>query len=228
MAAARWHTCRDAAMLAERAAAEILGAAARSCRDRGAFHLVLPGGRTPRDCFVRLRHAPVDWSEWHIWFGDERCLPAGDPDRNDSLARTTWLDHVPIPGDQIHPMAAELGPEAAAQRYASLLAPVSLFDLVLLGLGEDGHTASLFPGHEAGDQPGAPAVLAVQDAPKPPARRVSLSSWRLGRARQVLVLVTGPGKREAAARWQAGDDLPIARLRPAGDLTVLITADALP
>jgi len=221
-----WQICTDDRELAQTAAITILSHAARACRERGSFHIILPGGRTPAATFALLRQAEVDWSEWQVYFGDERCLPAGHPERNDSVARNTWLDHVRIPADQVHAIPAELGAEHAAAAYAAVVDGVERFDLVLLGLGEDGHTASLFPGHDLGDRPDAPAVLAVHDAPKPPSDRVSLSARTLSRCRCGLLLISGAGKRNAVTRWRAGADFPIARLRPGDGLRVLVTREA--
>ena len=139
------------------------------------------------------------------------------------MAAIEWLDHVPIPKDRVHPIPAELGARAAALAYADTLRGVGEFDLVLLGLGEDGHTASLFPNHDWGTAPDAPDVLAVLDAPKPPPQRVSLSAARLSRAREVLFLVAGDSKREPIARWRAGEQLPAAAIRPAAGVDVLIS-----
>jgi 6-phosphogluconolactonase len=168
-----------------------------------------------------LRAASTDWSRWHVYFGDERCLPPDHAERNSRMAKDVWLERVPIAPDQLHVIPAELGAAAAAQRYADTLRGVGDFDLVLLGLGEDGHTASLFPGHDWGDAPDAPDVLAVFDAPKPPPQRVSLSAARLSRAREVLFLVEGETKRDAVGRWRAGEQLPAAAIRPAVGIDVL-------
>lgn len=223
---ARWHVFPDAVAVCVHAAAEILESARAAIASRGAFHVVLAGGRTPEDVYARLREAPAGWSGWHVYFGDERCLPANDPGRNDVSARRAWLDHVPIPPGQIHPVPAELGGEIAARRYAEILQDVGDFDLVLLGIGEDGHTASLFPGHAFGERPGDPDVLAVRDAPKPPAQRVSLGAARLSRARKVLFLVCGVAKRDAVRAWRRGDDLPARHIAPVVGVDVFLDSDA--
>jgi 6-phosphogluconolactonase len=140
------------------------------------------------------------------------------------MTSLAWLDHVPIPAAQVHTIPAELGADRAAAVYATDLQGVGDFDLVLLGLGEDGHTAALFPGHDWGDTPGAPDTLAVFDAPKPPPQRVSLSAMRLSRSREVLFLVAGPSKRAAVARWRAGERIPAGAIRPAAGVDVLVTA----
>jgi 6-phosphogluconolactonase len=221
----RWIGVADEDDLGEAACGRILAAAEAAISKRGAFLIVLSGGRTPIGTYRRLREAVTEWSRWHVYFGDERCLPTGDVERNSRLVADEWLDDVPIPGDQVHAIPAELGAERAAAAYADLLRGVGDFDLVLLGLGEDGHTASLFPRQawniEEGD------VLAVLDAPKPPRQRVSLSAARLGRAREVLFLVAGESKREAVARWRAGEALPAAAIDPECGVDVLVESALL-
>jgi 6-phosphogluconolactonase len=123
----------------------------------------------------------------------------------------------------VHAIPGELGARAAALAYIYTLRAVREFDLVLLGLGEDGHTAGLFPGHEWGTAPHAPDVLAVFDSPKPPQQRVSLSAARLSRTREVLFLVAGESKRTAAERWRAGERLPAAAIHSPAGIDVLIS-----
>lgn len=209
--------------VAAAATRRLLGAAERAIAARGRFQLVLAGGRTPLAVYRRLVGCPADWARWHLFFGDERCLPADDPERNSLAARRAWLDRAPIPPDNIHPIPAELGAETAAARYAELIRDRLPFDLALLGMGEDGHTASLFPGHAIAD---ATLVMPVHAAPKPPADRVSLTPLALGSSRAILILVTGRGKREALTRWRAGADLPISRIVTSGRLEVLMDAEA--
>lgn len=227
VAAVRWHRVADADALLDAAYGHILAASVAAIAQRGSFLLVLAGGTTPRALYQRLCAADTDWSRWHIYFGDERCLPAVDAGRNSHLAATTWLRQVPIPPRQIHVIPAERGALAAATAYARALRGVGDFDLVLLGLGEDGHTASLFPGRNYGGAPTSADVLAVLDAPKPPPARVSLSAARLSRACAVLFLVEGAAKGTAVARWRAGEALPAAAIKPASGVDVLVTASLL-
>jgi 6-phosphogluconolactonase len=218
----------DAGAMCAKVAARTLAAADEALKRRGRFVVVLAGGNTPRGVYESLRTADADWSRWHVFFGDERCAPRDDPQRNSLMAGSTWLDHVPIPARQRHAMPAELGPVEAARRYAATLEPVGEFDLVLLGLGEDGHTASLFPGRELGHSAKAPSTLAVLDAPKPPAERVTLSAHRLSWTREALFLVAGEGKREAVRRWRAGEDLPARAITPRAGVDVFVEATLLP
>lgn len=218
----RWHAFEKTAELEHAAVAEILRAAQHAIDARGAFHVVLAGGTTPRRVYEALRDAKTAWHEWHIYFGDERCLAIGHAERNSRMAALAWLDHVAIPATQIHPIPAEESAAVAAKKYAGVVNAVELFDLVLLGLGEDGHTASLFPGHDAGDAFDAPATLAVLDAPKPPPQRVSLSARRLSETRQVIFMVTGNGKTQAVNDWRAGVPIPAAAITPANGVDIYI------
>lgn len=221
----RWHRVGGRAALQDEAARWILAAATRAIAARGRFSLVLAGGNTPRGVYARLRDADADWPHWHLWFGDERCLPADDADRNSVMAQEAWLTHVPIPAQQIHVIPAEQGADAGANSYARTLAALpGQFDLTLLGLGEDGHTASLFPGQDWGVEARSPDALSVHDAPKPPPERVSLSAARLARTREVLFLVDGEGKRDAVNRWRTGDDIPARAIRPPAGVDVLVEA----
>ena len=223
----RWHPLAVAEL--QRAARDrILVAARNAIAATGRFRIVLVGGNTPRATYQSLRDADTDWSCWEIFYGDERCLPIDDAERNSRMADDAWLDHVAIPRNQIHAIPAELGATESARVYAQTLRGIEPFDLVLLGLGEDGHTASLFPGHDWGITADSPDTLAVLDAPKPPAQRVSLSASRLARAHAVLFLVNGESKRDAVTRWCAGEDLPARAIRPATGVDVLIDATLIP
>jgi len=214
-----WQCLTDADAVAARATDLILQAAANAINERGVFHLVLAGGRTPKKVYQRLANAQADWKNWQLYFGDERCLPADHPERNSRMAATAWLDQGAVPEENIHPIQAELGAEAAAAHYATVIDRACPFDLVLLGMGEDGHTASLFPGQH---HPDSESVHAVHHAPKPPPDRVSLSRARLSDSRDVLVLITGTGKRAAVQQWQAGEALPIAGITARHRITALL------
>jgi len=188
--------------------AEIVKQSADECiAKRGVFHWVLAGGTTPKQCYELLRDAEIDWSKVHVWFGDERCLPVGDDERNDVMADEALLKHVPIPQDQIHRIDAELGAEQAAVLYAESLADIERLDLVLLGMGEDGHTASLFPNNPA--LINEALAVPVFDSPKPPSDRVSMGYTALMLAHRRIILVTGEGKRDAFDKVCAGEPLPV-------------------
>lgn len=199
---------KDQETLSRAVALRISALARQAIAARGVFSIVLAGGQTPRRCYQYLREQPLDWAHVQVYFGDERCLPVGDADRNDAMAYQTLLQHVAP--DNIYRIPAELGAVAAAAQYAAVIAPILPLDLVLLGLGEDGHTASLFPGNPStdSDEP----VVAVFDAPKPPPERVSLGLNTLNAARTKLFIVAGQGKRNALVRIALGESLPAARV----------------
>lgn len=218
----RWREFPDAEQLAAAAARQVLDTASAAIAARGVFRIALAGGRTPLAVYARLAAADSDWTGWQVYFGDERCLPRGDTGRNDTAVRGVWLDRVPIPAANLHFIPAELGPEAGARQYGEVLAGVPEFDLVLLGLGEDGHTASLFPHCPSGDGD----VLPVRAAPKPPPERVTLSAARLSRSRQVMFLVTGADKRTAVREWRQGRAPVAGGIAPAGGVEVWLDAEA--
>lgn len=224
----RWHVYSDLDQLIETVADGIVSEAARAISAAGRFLVVLAGGSTSRPIYARLVELNTPWHQWHIYFGDERCLRAGHPERNDTMTREVWLDKVAIPVDQIHAVPAELGPDAGAKSYAQELAGLGPFDLTLLGLGEDGHTASLFPGGPIGCQRDAPDVIAVHAAPKPPASRVSMSAARLTRSQSVQLIVTGQEKRATLARLRDGADMPIRSVNPANGIDLFLDRSALP
>jgi 6-phosphogluconolactonase len=223
----RWHAVEDEQAMQGMAMETILISAKAAIKQRGQFHIVLAGGNTPRGLYAELSAAQADWSAWHIYFSDERCLPRANAERNSRMAAEIWLDHVPIPTFQLHPIPAELGAVTAARLYADLLKTVPTFDVVLLGLGEDGHTASLFSGHDWGATQTSLNTLAILDAPKPPQQRVSQSATRLSRARKVMFLVSGESKRQAVMDWRAGKDIPARSIAPTVGVDILVDAALL-
>ena len=223
----RWLAVANVSELERTACRRVIGAAKHAIEHRGEFLIVLAGGNTPRGVYRLLREQSADWSRWNVYFGDERCLPADSAERNSRMAADEWLDHVPLPKDQLHRIPAELGANAAALAYSEMLRNVGEFDLVLLGLGDDGHTASLFPDHDWGAALNGPTALAVFNAPKPPPERVSLSAARLSLAREVLFLIAGDSKRDAVARWRANENIPVRAIRPSAGADVLIESKLL-
>lgn len=194
--------------VASRACELIIQAAHNAIQTRGIFRLVLSGGTTPNQVYQRLATTEQAWDKWEIFWGDERCLPANDPERNSKVAYDLWLSKVPIPAANIYVIPAELGAEQGALAYAQLIDLKMPFDVVLLGMGEDGHTASLFPAHT----PLKGLTMPVHHSPKPPADRVSLTVQALQATHTQLILVTGAGKHPMLEKWLQGQDLPIARV----------------
>lgn len=213
----RWHTfeSQDAINLA--ATTRILAAAQEAINQHGSFLVVLAGGSTPKSVYKLLSQQNADWANWHVYYNDDRCLPVEHVERNSKMARDVWLNHVVIPQNQIHDIPTELGNVEGAKAYAKTLNGVRAFDLVILGLGEDGHTASLFPNQIVDN---SADVVPVFDAPKPPADRVTMSQNRLKNTHEVLFLVTGAGKQEAVDNWRKGVKIPATLIVPANGVDV--------
>ena len=219
----RWHILETADQVAQAAYQQILGAAEQAIAEHGTFKLVLAGGSTPEKVYRLLAKADADWSKWAIYYGDERCLPADHADRNSLMATRAFLEKVAIPDARIFTIPAELGPEQAAKKYQQIVASALPFDMVLLGMGEDGHTASLFPGHQHREEELAHAVY---NSPKPPPERVSISAKALSNTQQLIFLITGANKQEAVKNWRSGKDLPVATIVPKKPIDIYIDRDA--
>lgn len=179
--------------------ADILRAAARA---RGRACIALAGGTTPRAVHAELAALPeVPWSSVHVFFGDERAVAPDHPDSNYRMAKESLLDRVPIPPAQIHRLAAEGADRDAAARDYEAVLPEAL-DLVMLGIGEDGHTLSLFPGSPALNERRRRCIPVV--GPKPPPERLTVTVPVLEAARALVMLAVGSGKAEAVARALEG------------------------
>jgi 6-phosphogluconolactonase len=215
-----------AAAVATRLVTKIVDAQAKT----GWASVVLTGGRTGTAVLERLNAGPtrdsIDWQRIDLYWGDERFLPAGDPERNETQARDALLKHVPVPAERVHAMEPSDGrfgddPDAAASAYAQLLAAaagdgaVPAFDVCLLGVGEEGHTASVFPDSPAVHETER-TVVAVRDCPKPPPTRVSLTLAAIRHSAEVWLLTTGAAKAQAVAKALSGAnevDIPVAGAR---------------
>ena len=208
--------------LAEAAARAAVADLEAAVEAHGTATWVLTGGGTPVAAYRRLAahdlRAGVEWDRVRVAMGDERCVPVDDPDSNWGQAAAALLDHVPVPPSRLLRPPAELGAETAAEAYAAALAglPASppgapRLELVWLGMGEDGHCLSLFPGRpevEVADR----LVVPVHHAPKPPPDRVSLTLAALAGTERLLVLAAGAGKADPVRRARAGDEgLPVTR-----------------
>ena len=219
----QWHQFDTAADVADAVLEQIIGSAEKAIAARGCFKIVLAGGSTPEKIYQQLVAAKTDWSKWMIYYGDERCLPADDQDRNSIMASNALLAKVAIPASNIFTMPTELGAVEAAKKYRQSIADVDQFDLVLLGMGEDGHTASLFPGHK-NDQ--VETVHEIYNSPKPPSDRISLSAKTLANTRRCFFIVTGDSKRDPVKQWKQGADLPVATISPATGVDIYIDSAA--
>jgi len=213
----RWHNFETQEAINQATLNRILAAANEAIASRGRFSIVLAGGSTPKSVYALLKDADADWENWHVYHNDDRCLAVDNAERNSLMARTTWLNHVSIPANQIHDIPAELGNIEGAKAYAKTLAGVPEFDLVLLGLGEDGHTASLFPNQAVDNSADAVPVF---DAPKPPVDRITISQQRLSKTREVIFLVSGAGKQDAVDNWRNGVAIPATLITPKNGVDV--------
>jgi len=182
--------------VAEAAAAEI----AEELRG-GARTLVLTGGTSPKRCYELLSALDVPWGRVSVLFGDERCVPPLDGESNYRMAKESLLDRV-SPAT-VHRMPGELGPDEGAAAYAEVIAAAKPLDVVLLGVGEDGHVNSLFPGHSALNAKGLTA--GVRDSPKPPSERVTMTFQAIRDARKILIIAAGEGKADAVAMARRGE-----------------------
>ena len=232
----------DAAGAVRQAAAEVARRARGAIAARGRFVLVLAGGATPRELHAQLAApggpfaAAIDWSRLHVLFGDERCVPPDHPDSIFRMARETLLARVPIPAGLVHRLHGEdPDPARAAAAHEGELRALFAggppwLDLVLLGVGADGHVASLFPGAPALDEPTRWVLPTAPPAggPRPAVRRLTLTLPLLRAARAVLLLATGADKAGPARAALGGSgSLPVQRIQPSsGDLTVVLDAAA--
>lgn len=223
---------KDGEALAQRAAERFVSLAQDAVKEKGKFSVALSGGSTPQRLHALLAQAPlkdkVDWSNVHIFFGDERFLPPDDPDSNYYMAQETLLEAVPIPDEQIHPFITEgINAGEAAEFYAkdlqAFFGDMPEFDLIFLGMGPDGHTASLFPGFPQVTNPPDTLVAPVFDAPKAPPTRLTLTLKTLNAAKNVLFLVGGDSKAETVAKIFNEDAVfPAALVQPSGKLEWLL------
>jgi len=204
-----WQIEKDAQAVALSARDMIVKTAEVAIQTRNSFKIVLAGGTTPKQVYRLLATADCDWHKWQLYLGDERCLPREDHERNSHMIQQTLLNKVDVPDNNVHFIAAELGATQAALEYEQLIHLALPFDLVMLGMGEDGHTASLFPKHQHNSNE---LVHAVFNAPKPPAERVSLSATALSQNNTLLRIITGTNKATSIALWQQGETFPITTI----------------
>lgn len=191
---------------AEKAAADFIASKIEeSIKQNNICHIALPGGNTPAVCLRYLSEKSLPWDKVHWYLGDERCYPMGHEGRNDvMLHKHLWSR---LPSTNIYPIQAEDGAEKAATAYRKLIDQFQYFDIIFLGMGEDGHTASLFPGNEGLDD--ARSVIAVHHSPKEPDDRVSLGVSTIKKALCRIILTGGQGKSDILSRVKSGEKLPV-------------------
>lgn len=229
-------TLADPEAVAVRAARDITRHLRGAIEQRGVAHLALSGGGTPQRTYELLASEMESWDAVQVWFADERCVPPEDEQSNYRMAAQTLLDQVALPKGNIHRMLGELGPQEGARRYAAEIeaqlptqdGPPPL-DLIVLGIGPDGHVASLFPGAATLDAGERELCLGVTDSPKPPPQRITLSLPMLRAARRCLLLADGPSKADAisAAMSTPTPHVPASLLRRER-LTMIVDDRAAP
>ena len=208
----QYHIYDNTEQLAE-AAANFIALKITDClRHQSRCRIALPGGNTPAACLQALSKNALPWCQIDWYMGDERCLPIDDAERNDSMVSKTLFNGQGPSKKHFFPMKAELGADKAAEDYRTLIDTFEALDIVILGMGEDGHTASLFPNNNALTK--QDSVVAVFNAPKPPSERVSLSLNSLLKAKHRIVLAPGAGKKEALKKLTMGEALPIGLIGP--------------
>ncbi len=232
----RLTTCPDPESVAERAAAHVERALARARAERGVAHLALSGGTTPGRTYELLGASGSELQDVDVWFADERCVVPDDEESNYRLARETLLEPAGIDAARVHRMPGELGPDLGAESYElELLSTLGeepvppVLDLVVLGIGPDGHIASLFPGAPTLGAGESAICHGVSDSPKPPPQRITLSLAVLHAARECLLLATGAGKADAvdAMLGAPSPGVPASLLRRER-LTVIVDDAAAP
>lgn len=207
---------------------------------RGRADVVLTGGTSGGASLAAAASSPlapaIDWTSVHVWWGDERFVTAGDPDRNEGQAQDALLASLPLPEENIHRMGSSDDYASAEDAAAAYVAEITehgnpAWDLAMFGVGPDGHVASLFPGHEVFSEQmsGAdvPDAVAVHDSPKPPPTRVTLTLQGIARARRVWLLAAGAGKADAVAQAMRPDSaLPASAVRGVEETLWMLDAEA--
>lgn len=200
-----WHYYQNSEEAAQAAADYLAETINQALLEKSQCHVVLPGGNSPKRCLSILSGMDLAWDKIHWYPGDERCCPEGHEDRNDvMMERHLWSQ---IGKTHIHRIPAELGPEEAAANFSKVIEPVDYFDIAFLGVGEDGHTASLFPGNPALSD--TRSVVPVYNAPKPPPERVSLSMQTLKAAQTRIVLSGSASKSHVFEAIKQGETFPV-------------------
>lgn len=200
-----WYVFKSFADASQAAADHIANLIAINLMDKNVCHIVLPGGETPRRCLHLLAEKNLRWEKCHWYLGDERCYEKNHPGRNDVMLHDNFWSQ--IGNTNIHIIPAELGAEQGASVYRTIIDATDCIDIAFLGMGEDGHTASLFPGNEALQD--ERSVVPVFHSPKPPEERVSLGITTLFNAKNRVVLACGAGKADILKRIKAGEELPV-------------------
>ncbi len=204
-----WLIFDDEMSLSKVLAQEILNIAKISILKNDRFSIVLTGGQSALNLYKVFSKSNSDWEKWHIYIGDERCVPLHHKDRNDRVVNEIWLNNSIIPKNNIHFIKAELGLLEAKLEYENTLKKIDKFDVVLLSVGEDGHVASLFPNHSYPDNK---MVVIESNSPKSPKQRLSMSYKQLNKSNYIFKLLIGKSKQQAVHLIQNNINLPITKV----------------
>ena len=185
----------------------ILNSANEAIETKGFFNIVLSGGDTSLPVYEALSKLHTNWDKWNFWFSDERCVKEDSPDLTVNMLQKTLFNIIPISKKQVHEIPVSKGSKDAACLYAAEIETVKVFDLVLLGIGSDGHTASLFPDLYK-QKKNEPSVIPVFNSPKLPSERVSLTIQRINRSKKILFLASGSNKQDIVIRFRNRKNMP--------------------
>ncbi len=206
----KWHIYKDMEQASVAAADFLIRKIKKILEEKARCNIVLPGGNTPAQCLKIISESNLPWNKIHWYLGDERCYPVGHKDRNDTMIKKNIWSLIHSPEENNHPIPTELGVEKAAIFYSNEIEKSGGLDIVLLGMGEDGHTASLFPGNKALES--RQVAVAVYNSPKAPDERVSLTVEALKSAKYKILLTVGKGKKQAISDVKNGVKLPVNML----------------
>jgi len=204
-----WLIFDDEMSLSKALAQEVLNIAKKSIFEKDCFSIVLTGGQSVLNLYKILSKSDSNWEKWHIYIGDERCVPMRHKDRNDQVINEIWLDNSKISKNNIHFIKAELGLLKAKLEYEKILKKIDKFDVVLLSMGEDGHVASLFPNHSYPDNK---MVVIESNSPKSPKQRLSMSYKQLNKSNYIFKLLIGKSKQQAVHLLQKNTNLPMTKV----------------
>jgi len=204
-----WLIFDDEMSLSKALAQEVLNIAKKSIFEKDCFSIVLTGGQSVLNLYKILSKSDSNWEKWHIYIGDERCVPMRHKDRNDQVINEIWLDNSTISKNNIHFIQAELGLIEAQKEYEKVLKKIDKFDVVLLSVGEDGHVASLFPNHSYPDNK---MVVIESNSPKSPKQRLSMSYKQLNKSNYIFKLLIGKSKQQAVHLLQKNTNLPMTKV----------------
>jgi 6-phosphogluconolactonase len=204
---------------------EISTKANSAIKNNDEFHIVLTGGETPIFIYEKLKHIQTEWTKWHFYYTDERMNCESIHFKNEYIIRNNLLKHIPIKESQIHFMEELNDINNTIELYSSFFDLAPNFDLTLIGIGEDGHVASLFPGQFLGLSIDSPSLIPVYNSPKYPTQRISFSMSRINRSLSIFIIAMGETKRKIINKLIDGHDMPALHIKAIYDTTLFYFTD---